>query len=128
MSRGPAIQQSFVVLVNGASASASEIVAGAIQDYGTGTLVGEETFGKGSVQTVWSLDNSGLTRSQTNTSTAGIKITTAKYLTPKERSIHGEGVTPDVIVEQSGSATFGDLASDVQLQKAVEILREKLGS
>lgn len=128
MARGGALNKPLVVLVNGASASASEIVAGAIQDHGVGTLVGEETFGKGSVQTVWSLDDRGVTRSRTDGQTAGVKITTAKYLTPNERSIHGTGIKPDVTVEQPSSAQFGVPEDDLQLQRAIELLQEKLGA
>src|SRR5690606_14816189 len=79
----------LAVLVNGGSASASEIVAGAIQDHGTGLLVGETTFGKGSVQTVYTLED-------VREGTAALKITTARYLTPNERSIGAVGLTPDV--------------------------------
>ena len=118
----------LVVLVNGASASASEIVAGAIQDYGVGVLVGETTFGKGSVQTVWRLDENGITHRRPQGDVAGVKITTAKYLTPKGRSIHGTGIEPDVVVEQPGTAQFGVPEQDPQLQKALEIARERLGS
>lgn len=78
----------LIVLVNHGSASASEIVAGAIQDHGRGLVVGTKTFGKGSVQSVVPLtDNSGL------------RLTTAKYYTPNGRTIHEKGIIPDVIVE-----------------------------
>ncbi len=86
----------LVVLVNHGSASASEIVAGAIQDHGRGLIVGTKTFGKGSVQSVVPLsDNSGL------------RLTTAKYYTPNGRTIHEKGIIPDVIVElpKSGQDT-----------------------
>ncbi|MBP2638230.1 MAG: ctpB, partial [Firmicutes bacterium] len=76
-----------VILVNGGSASASEIVAGAAQDTGAGTLVGTKTYGKGSVQTVVRLDEG-----------SAIKLTIAKYLTPKDRSINGVGIEPDIVV------------------------------
>jgi len=99
----------LVVLVNGNSASASEIVAGAIQDYQAGTLVGSKTFGKGVVQTIYPIDG-----------TTGLKLTTSKYFTPKGRDIHKKGITPDVVVEQPEG---GD---DVQLAKAKEIMRSKL--
>src|SRR5690606_16500424 len=88
---GDRVDWPLVVLVNGGSASASEIVAGAIQDYETGLLVGERTFGKGSVQTVYTLDDD-------RNGTAAIKITTARYLTPRERSLDAVGLTPDVEV------------------------------
>jgi len=85
----------MVVLVNAGSASASEIVAGALQDHGRARVVGTQTFGKGSVQTILPL----------NSQTA-IKLTTARYYTPKGRSIQAKGIEPDVVVEESenGSA------------------------
>lgn len=79
----------LVVLVNGGSASASEIVAAAIQDYGAGTLVGTKTYGKGTVQQIYELQTGD-----------GVKLTVARYYTPRFRSIDGVGLTPDVIVEE----------------------------
>jgi len=83
----------MVVLVNGGSASASEIVAGALQDHKRATIMGTQTFGKGSVQTIMPLGNN-----------TAIKLTTARYYTPSGRSIQAKGITPDVIVEEPGAA------------------------
>jgi carboxyl-terminal processing protease len=78
----------IVVLVNGGSASASEIVAGALQDWKKAVILGTKTFGKGSVQTVVPLSDG-----------SGLRLTTAKYFTPQGRSIHGTGLVPDIVVE-----------------------------
>ncbi len=78
----------MVVLVNGGSASASEIVAGALQDHKRAVILGTKTFGKGSVQTILPMNNG-----------AALKITTARYYTPKDRSIQASGISPDVVVE-----------------------------
>ncbi len=79
----------LIVLVNGGSASASEIVAGALQDHGRGVIMGEKTFGKGSVQTVLPMNNN-----------AALKLTTARYYTPNGRSIQASGVIPDIIIDE----------------------------
>lgn len=104
----------LVLLVNENSASASEIVAGALQDYDRAVLVGAKTFGKGSVQTVEELLRGG-----------AIKFTIAHYLTPKSRVINGKGVTPDVAVKMKPEGAIDD-KSDVQLTRAVKELRDKL--
>ena len=79
-----------IVLVNGSTASASEIVAGALQDYEKATILGEQTYGKGVVQTLMNLSDGGT-----------LKVTTAAWYTPNDRSINGEGITPDKVVERS---------------------------
>jgi len=88
----------MVVLVNGGSASASEIVAGALQDHKRATVMGTATFGKGSVQTILPLGNS-----------TAIKLTTARYYTPSGRSIQAKGILPDIIVEDPTAPTVGRL-------------------
>jgi carboxyl-terminal processing protease len=88
----------MVVLVNGGSASASEIVAGALQDHKRATVLGTPTFGKGSVQTILPLGNN-----------TAIKLTTARYYTPSGRSIQAKGIVPDVVIEDPTSPTTGRL-------------------
>lgn len=105
-----AVKYPLVILVNGGSASASEIVAGAVQDTGAGTLVGTKTYGKGSVQTLMPIGKDA------------IKLTIAKYLTPDERSINGVGIEPDVIVELADRKS----GKDTQLEKATEIIKSKI--
>lgn len=106
----PAVKYPLAVLVNGGSASAAEIVAGAIQDTHAGTLVGVKTYGKGSVQTLLKLADD-----------TAIKLTIAKYLTPNGRSIDGVGIQPDVVAQNQEAP-----ARDVQLEKAVEVVQSKL--
>lgn len=127
--RASQLKYPLVVLVNKSSASASEIVAGAIQDYGVGKLVGEHTFGKGLVQTLFPLSDG-----------SALRLTTAKYFTPSGRDISNKyddehrplfgtgGVKPDVKVTQPESwedvQDFGDKKNDKQLQAAIELLRK----
>lgn len=105
----------LAVLVNGESASASEIFAGAVQDYGAGTIIGTQTFGKGIVQTIRRMSDG-----------SAIKYTMAKYFTPKGQDIHGHGVTPDIVEELSdefNNLTEYDASEDNQLQKAIEVIK-----
>lgn len=103
----------LAVLVNGNSASASEIYAGAIQDHGTGTIVGTQSYGKGLVQQIFDLKDG-----------TSVKLTIAEYFTPNGRNIHGKGITPDVEVEYEENEE--DPEADNQLEKAMEVLREKM--
>jgi carboxyl-terminal processing protease len=93
----------MVVLVNGGSASASEIVAGALQDHRRALIVGTQTFGKGSVQTILPLANG-----------TAIKLTTARYYTPNGRSIQAKGITPDIVVEDATVTQGGEARMDIR--------------
>jgi carboxyl-terminal processing protease len=108
-----ATDKPLVVLIDGYSASASEIVAGALQDYKRATIVGETSYGKGSVQAVRELSNGG-----------SVKLTNAHYLTPKSRVIDGKGVVPDVVVKMEPKLQ-ATRETDTQLKKAIEVLRAK---
>jgi carboxyl-terminal processing protease len=102
----------FVILINEGSASASEILAGAVQDYQTGVLVGTRSYGKASIQVIYHLPDGG-----------GLKMTVAKYLTPKGRDIGGVGIEPDISL-----APGIEDGQDNQLRRAVQVLLEKLES
>ncbi|MFD3155729.1 S41 family peptidase [Haloimpatiens sp. FM7330] len=114
---GMAIKMPLVVLTNGGTASASEIVSGAVKDYKIGTLVGEKTFGKGVVQTM--LD--------TKDNTA-LKVTIAKYYTPSGKNIHHIGIKPDVEVKypEKLKEQIYDREKDPQFNKALQIIKDKL--
>lgn len=111
----------LVVLVNENSASASEILAGAIQDFGRGKIVGTTTYGKGIVQTMFTI----ITEFG-----SGLKLTTSTYYTPNGRSIQGLGITPDVVVQMSKELQDDPskitLKNDTQLLKAIETLQEEI--
>ncbi|MBI3616544.1 MAG: S41 family peptidase [Candidatus Omnitrophica bacterium] len=112
----------MVILVNGGSASASEIVAGALRDHRRGILMGTRTFGKGSVQTVIPLKDG-----------SAIRLTTSLYYTPSGQSIHGEGLEPDVVVEEKESKEPAEegklvpeeekLASDPMILRAIDLMK-----
>ncbi|MCH8802418.1 MAG: S41 family peptidase [Chloroflexi bacterium] len=109
-SGGKALDIPMVVLVNEFSASASEVFAGAIIDNGRATIIGTTTFGKGSVNNLWPLDDG-----------SGVNFTTARWFTPNGSLIEGEGITPDVLLEFAE-----DEDDDVYLDRAIEILKEQI--
>ena len=107
------------IIVNGGSASASEVFAGAMQDYKAATLVGTTTFGKGIVQSILSMGDG-----------TAVKVTVSKYYTPNGRNIHGTGITPDVEAALDEKAIKDgklDEKKDNQLNKAIKVVEEKIG-
>ncbi len=110
------INMPLVILINGNSASASEVLTGAVKDFGVGKLVGEKTFGKGVVQNTFKLSDG-----------SGIKVTIAKYYTPNGICIHGEGIEPDYEVKNNNyddsMIELPPMEDDKQLQKAIEVIK-----
>ena len=104
----------MVVLVNSGSASASEIVAGALQDYNRAVVLGTQTFGKGSVQSVVPLPGN-----------AAIKLTTARYYTPQGRSIQAKGIVPDIVVEETPNGSGGARVREADLERHLSNDRDK---
>jgi carboxyl-terminal processing protease len=112
----------LVVLVNSGSASASEIVAGALKDHGRAVLVGRRTYGKGSVQTVMPLSHGG-----------AVKLTTSRYFTPSGASIHGKGIVPDIVedgpgetpAELDGPGPVTLTARDADVRLGLETLKQQ---
>lgn len=112
------MEMPIAVLINGNSASASEILAGAIRDFDYGTLIGTKTFGKGVVQSIITLEDGD-----------AIKLTTAKYFTPKGENIHGTGIAPDIEMDfQYLGDVEGeyDEMQDNQVLKAIEVLDKEI--
>ena len=113
---GSFIGAPLVVLIDGGSASASEVVSGALKDYEAATLVGQQSFGKGIVQMVYQVGDG-----------EAVKVTVSSYYSPDGINIHGEGIAPDIEVEIPEDAEMPlTKENDTQLQKAVEVLREKM--
>ena len=104
----------LVVLVNGGSASASEIVAGALQDHKRAVVLGTQTFGKASVQTILPLSNN-----------TAIKLTTARYYTPSGRSLQAKGITPDVLVEDTPNGASHETLREADLDRHLSNDKEK---
>ena len=105
----------LAVLVNGHTASASEITSGAIQDNGAGEIIGSQTFGKGVVQNVWPLPDG-----------SAVKVTIARYLTPHNHDINHKGITPDIVVNEAPKSIMGDPQKDAQLARAIDFINGRL--
>ncbi len=118
--RGTWLGFPMVVLVDGATASAAEIVAGALQDHQRAVVMGTQTFGKGSVQTVMTIDGCGA-------KPCGLKLTVSRYYTPSGRSIQSQGITPNVIVEATAPAPDGADAETVRERNMERHLRNEQG-
>ena len=110
----------MAVLINGYSASASEVFAGAVQDYKAGTIIGTTSYGKGIVQSIFSLNKDG--------DGSAIKLTTARYYTPNGRNIHGIGITPDITVEYNDELVEekDGLYYDNQMLMAISVLKNEI--
>ena len=110
----------LAVLINGYSASASEVFAGAVQDYKAGTIIGTTSYGKGIVQSIFSLNKDG--------DGSAIKLTTARYYTPNGRNIHGIGITPDITVEYNDELVEerDGLYYDNQMLMAISVLKNEI--
>ena len=114
----PIVNMPIIVLVNGNTASSSEILAGALKDLGKAKIVGTKTYGKGVIQTLYSLSDG-----------SGLKITTEEYYTPNHNKINKEGITPDVEVDLTKNAEGKyetEFDKDAQVKKAIETIKTKI--